>query len=202
MIDGPSVLIFEPYSKPLGLTYKEWSKEWCIWLLSFPKQKNPACHGCENSNGESPTRRGVTFLCQTFESVRPRPYRSLKVSGSYFFMPIINWISTLGENEKNEFDLANLAKARMDEVVKLDVRINGFPLPVELKNYRLLSPLIEMTLPDDNILGVEPGRTSVVADGYWIFFHSLKKIFDIETFGACRSGNTEIGIKYHIELCN
>ena len=200
MTRKPPLVILEPDSKPLGTSYKEWCKEWCRWFLSIPKVHNPAL---DNRGGSTSTQIGsnVTFLCQTFEPVKPFPYRNVRApEGSSFFMPIINWISFLGGKERNETDLASLAKERMDEVVKLSVCVDGEYITKDLKKFRVVSPPVQLFLPDNNILDAERGYTSIVADGFWIFFYPISKSLNIETYGACMSGKTEIGVKYHIDL--
>lgn len=113
-------------------------------------------------------------------------------------MPVINWISVLRGDERNGQDLIRLAKKMMDEVVKLPQLINGQQLPIDLRDYRMHSPVLDLVLPENNILNVKAGATSVVVDGFWIFFRPLARQISIETYGACRSGKTQIAVHYQI----
>jgi len=44
---------------------------------------------------------------------------------------------------------------------------------LDLKSYRIQSPLFSVTLPEDNIFGVTAGPTQAVSDGYWVFLSPL-----------------------------
>jgi hypothetical protein len=136
---------------------------------------------------------GVYFLCQTFESVPSVPHRRLNIPyASSIFMPLINWISVLGGEEKNEKDLKKLARKMIDEVAQVKLLVNNKPVPFNLLDFRAQSPVFNIVLPSDNIFDLDPGATSIIVDGFWIFFQPLVRELCIETYGACRSGRTKI----------
>ena len=66
----------------------------------------------------------------------------------------------------------------------------------DLNRQRVQTPILKMTLPDENILNVPHGQYRLVSDGYWVFFKPLKQITKITSLGACSSGITKIGIHY------
>ena len=43
----------------------------------------------------------------------------------------------------------------------------------DLKDYRVQSPLFDVTLPDNNIFQGKPGPTKAVSDGYWVLLQPL-----------------------------
>jgi hypothetical protein len=84
---------------------------------------------------------------------------------------VVDTSSFLGGTEKNEEDLKNLSKRMMNDVVSLHVMVNGNEFPIDLRNFRFQSPVLDIILPPDNIFGINEGLTKVVTDGFWIFFH-------------------------------
>jgi hypothetical protein len=118
-------------------------------------------------------------------------------------MPIINWIYALEGKEKDEEEnIRKLAMERMDEAANLRFSINGKALPFNLSNFRAQSVVSDIVLPDDNIFDMEPGATSIIADGFWVFFQPLVKDLTLETYGSCQSGKTQIAVNYHVTISN
>ena len=192
-----SVLIFPVSSSPLGLSYKDWCKKWCEWIVPIPKNINPTADKSGMLAMQCQKFSGVIFLCQTFESNPTRPSRSVTIpNGSSIFMPIINWISVLGGKEKSKNDLKKKAKEMMDEVVKLQLLINGKVISLNFLDFRVQTPVFDVVLPKNNMFDVKQGQNSIVADGFWIFFRPQAKRLKIETYGACRSGKTQISVDY------
>lgn len=114
-------------------------------------------------------------------------------------MPIINWISVLESTEKGkEKDLERLAEERMDEAANLRLAINDKSIPLSFTNFRVQSISDNIILPQDNIFDIEPGLTSFVADGFWIYFKPLTLDLTLETYGSCQSGAIQIASKYHM----
>lgn len=199
-ITSSDIEVFTPKSDPLGTSYKDWCKKWCEWVVSIPKQVNPTGDATGGYATQAQNVPEVLFLCQTFESSRSIPNRKVMITnGTNIFMPIINWISVLGGAERNEDDLKKLAKEMMDEVVKLQIFINGQLLPVDLAGFRFQSPILHLVLPIENIFDLKHGPTTLVVDGFWIFFRPLVRHLTLETYGACRSGRTQIAVKYELD---
>lgn len=195
------IVIYPPESRPLGLSYEDWCIKWCQWITSIPKQSNPTVNNSKSWILQKDGNAKVVFLCQTYESATSIPKRHISVpTGSNIFMPIINWISVLGGNEKNTMDLKKLAEKMIDEVVKLQLIINGSPIKADLWDFRVKTPAFDIVLPNNNIFGVSGGRTSMVVDGFWMFFQPLQDRLSIETFGACRSGITRIAVNYELKF--
>jgi hypothetical protein len=118
-------------------------------------------------------------------------------------MPIINWIYALERKEKDEEEnIRKLAMERMDEVANLRFSINGKAVPFNLSNFRAQSVVPDIVLPDDNIFDMKPGATSIVADGFWVFFQPLVKDLTLETYGSCQSGIIRISGNYHVTISN
>ncbi len=190
---------------PLGNSYDQWCIQWCIWLLSIPKNVNPVFDESGDSFEctDNPYYPKVLFLCQTIEPSKSIPKRNIKIPyGSMIFLPIINWISPKENEAQTDEELKISAKEKIDSVGRLELYINNNILKKDLSQYRLQPTIFEMILPMDNILDVKPGYTKLVTDGYWIFLKPLKENLDMASVGSCSLGVTEISVNYHIELEN
>jgi hypothetical protein len=67
-------------------------------------------------------------------------------------------------NLNTESDLRRCAKDDQDKVVNLHATVEGVVIP-DLKKNRMQSPLLNMTDPKDNVMGIPPGTTQAVSDG-------------------------------------
>lgn len=194
------VLIYETNSSPLGISYEQWCIRWWNWLLSIPRQINPVYDKNGNFASKNQDNSEVFFLCQTIESCIPIPRRKVIIpKDKKIFMPIINWISFKDNNETDQ-ELIDLARQRINSVGRLEIYVNQKKLENSLWSYRVQPPLFEMVLPHSNILGIKGGKTTLVTDGYWIFFEPLVQDIELTSSGACSLGITEIGVDYHIKL--
>ena len=195
------ILILMPESTQIGMKYEQLCADWCRWLLSIPKERNPAF----DINGEfaaiNQNNDDVFFLCQTLEASNPIPNRQIRIpAGRKIFLPIINWISFQDDEHQTEEELTALAKEKMDSVGKLGLYINNKLLDDALWTYRIQPPAINMTLPPNNILNTKPGVCTIVTDGFWILFEPLVETIKITSVGACSLGVTEISVNYDIKL--
>ena len=73
---------------------------------------------------------------------------------------------------KSEADLRECAKSGQDLVTVLDVSVDGVKLE-NLQDYRVQSPLFNLTLPESNVFGLPATTTEAVSDGNWVFLKPL-----------------------------
>jgi len=195
--------IFPIDSKPFGHTYGEWSARWWQWLLSIPKSRNPAFDSTGAHANIDQNYPNVFFLCQTYEGITSIPNRTVTVrTGRSIFMPIINWVSVLHTDGETDSELVEIANKRMDVVANLQLSINGRTVKEGLEKYRTQSPFFEVTLPENNIIGLSSGPIRAVSDGYWLFLKQLEGDTELTSFGSCSSGATKIGVNYTLYLSN
>jgi hypothetical protein len=146
----------------------------------------------------------IIFLCQTFDfqHVPLVPVRSMLIPRGYdIFMPIINWVYALeGKGYDEEENIRRLASERMDEAANLRLSVNGKPILLNFSNFRASSVISNVVLPHDNIFDMEPDVTSIIVDGFWIFFRPLANKLILETHGSCQTGRTQIAVNYHITV--
>lgn len=115
-------------------------------------------------------------------------------------MPIINWISILHHDGETEKELLDKAIQSMNIVREMTISINGFKLGYKLHDFRVLSPFFDVELPNDNIVGLSPGKRRAISDGYWVFIKPLETGGHLNSYGSCSSGATRIGANYEITL--
>jgi hypothetical protein len=187
-------------SKPFGYSYSRWSERWWRWLLSIPQKISPAFDITGSNTKLNQNNPNIFFLCQTIEGIERIPTRRTTVpAGRAIFMPIINWISVLDIDGKNEDELHFVARDKMDKAANLEVEINGAIIEYPLNNNRVHSSFFTVELPADNILRLPSGPRGLVSDGYWICFYTNSNRINLSTFGSCSSGKTRIGMVYDIE---
>jgi hypothetical protein len=195
-----NVKIYHQNSKPLGLTFSEWSAKWWRWLLLIPKSLNPAMDSSGQNASLGQANSKVFFLCQTIEAVNEQPSRKICIQrGTSLFLPVINWISNFYEHGNTERDLIDVATKRMDTIGNLEFNLNGNNIQ-GLGKYRFQSKFFTVELPKDNILDLPPGKARLISDGYWVFTEPIIADITIFTFGSCSSGVTKIGVRYYIKV--
>lgn len=193
--------IFPINSRPLGVSFTEWSIKWWQWIASIPKDMNPAYDDTGQFVNLGQRYQNVTFLCQTFEGAKTIPTRRNTIkSNKYFFLPIMNWISVEGIDGKNDDELKAIAKSKMDKIDILELKINGKDESFELNKNRVNSDFFYVDLPHNNIFDIEQGRKKCISDGYWIFFKISSDTLTMSTNSICSSGINQIAVEYDLNL--
>jgi hypothetical protein len=195
-------LVFPIHDRPFGLSYGDWTVKWWKWILQIPKSINPLFDKDGKNAYLNQIHGKVFFLCQTLESSGKFPLRTVKIpKESSIFMPVINWVSVLGEDGETDEQLLRVARQRMDVVKDLHIHINKIALTTDtLKKFRTQSPFMDVLLPENNIFGQPSGQTRMVSDGYWIFLRPISDSIRIKSLGSCSSGITKIGVDYNINI--
>jgi len=135
------------------------------WVLSIPKADNPG----NDKTGISSTLKQegpVWFLVGTFENMQVAERTCHIPIGKAILFPVI----TSEKNNlefpelKTELELRLRAKDAIDRVTNFSASIDG--VKVEgLHNFRVQSPLFEVTFPENNIYEVLPSTVHTVSDG-------------------------------------
>jgi hypothetical protein len=186
-------------SSDINLNYENLCIDWCRWILSIPKQRNPLfdTHGDFASTNQN---NDVFFLCQTLEASGSIPNRQVIVPfGCKIFLPIINWISFQDDVHQTDGDLRLLAQEKMDRVGKLEFYVNNRLITENLWTTRIQPPVFETYLPPGNIFDIPPGNRRLATDGFWILFEPLANEIHISSSGSCSLGITEISVNYIIK---
>lgn len=208
-IDGSNISqsVYPPGSKPYGLTYGEWSAKWWQWALSIPTKDNPVV----DENGEKcavgQNDSNVWFLAGTGGG---EASRSCNIpAGKAILFPSLNVECDYKTPDlKTEADLRKCAKADQDKATNLQAAVDGVAIP-DLKKYRVQSPLFNMTAPGDNVMGIPPGMTQAISDGFWILLkplpvgkHTIEFSGSLVDFTSTGPINFVSDAKYDITITN
>ena len=130
-------------------------------------------------------------------------------AGKAIFFPVINVeCDYTSPNLKTESDLRKCATDDQNKVSNLRATVDGVAIP-DLEKYRAQSPLFNMTVPKDNVMGIPPGTTQAVSDGFWVFLkplspgkHEIHFTGSLADFTATGPLNLVEDVKYDITITN
>jgi hypothetical protein len=193
-------MLYTPDSKPFGLSFSQWTVRWWRWLLSSPNIENPAVDKSGSYSKLSQENKNVWFLAGTFGGFAER---ECKVpAGKSILMPIINYECSFADEPSittiDELELK--CQSEIDDIKNLVLIIDDFSI-CNLHKYRVRSPIFQVRLQEQNILGANPGPTKMITDGFWIFLKPLEiGTHKLISTGSCRSGKIKIGTKYILQV--
>lgn len=191
--------LYAPDSKPFGRTYAEWTARWWHWVLSIAKTENPLVDE-DGKNCASNQSGPVWFLAGTLKGHAERSC-AIPADKAILF-PVINVEASFAEGDgTTDEELAARTKFEMDQITDIRAMISGTNVD-ELKQYRIQSPLFDVTLPTDNVLGLPAQTTKMMSEGYWLFIRPPlePEEYDLYSFGSCLAGRIKIGISYHLTI--
>ncbi len=196
-----SLELFPIKSKPLGISYEDWSIKWWQWITAIPIDRNPAFDKSGEFVNVGQEIENVIFLCQTIEGTSQIPVRKNTIhSAKYVFMPIINWISIKDHDGTHDYELIDKAIKSMDVINSFKLVVNGIDNSKGLMKNRIRSGFFEIDLPNNNIFSLDAGKKRCISDGYWIFFRCNSNVLNLSTDSSCSSGRTRISVMYDLKL--
>ena len=166
-------LFFGIDSRPYGLAYGEWTAKWWQWLLSIPRDVNPAVDDTGKNASVNQVDSNVWFLAGTLSSRGVE--RTCRIpAGKAILFPITTHEWSFAEDPSLQSDLALLANAKedQDKVANTEATIDGVKLR-KIDKCRVGSSVFDIILPKNNILGVKAGPSRAASDGYWVFLKAL-----------------------------
>ena len=172
-----NIRVFPLDSKPYGMSYSDWSIKFWQWLFKTPITPPP--HPGDDSTGAGCTKSQegpVWYMAGSSGSEQTR--NCIVPHGKALLLTPINVECSFAENPtlKTEAELRSCAKSDQDKVnpSSLKLIVDGIPLS-NVSKYRFASPIFNLTLPENNFLGLDPQVTQAVTDGYWIILEPLSK---------------------------
>jgi hypothetical protein len=193
--------IFQRNEKPFGKGWEDWTVLWWKWLFSIPKHKNPAYDNTGDNFYLNQNDPNVIFLTGTFKDFRGIAERHCTIPGNRsILLPIINYSACLSdEHIKDEYHLHSEVQSNIDDLTRCNAFIDG--KRINIKPYRVQSPIFEFNFKEDNVAGVKAGLTKVLSDGYWLFLRPLDiGLHNIQIGGTCQAGSTNIDAIYHLTI--
>jgi len=158
--------IYSADSNPHGRSYSEWGRDWWLWALAIPPDRNPLLDETGAFAFEEQSNCPVVFLAGNFGGTSER---SITVKpGTTFYVPVLNFILWtpddleyaesvavyygLDPSTMTEGELLRLAANHLlnDDNSTIDLEIDG-RLVVNPKQYYSDTP--GFNIPDDDLLG-------------------------------------------------
>ncbi len=168
-----SVPVLPPWSEVHGLTYAEWSQAWWQWLISIPIDQNPGLDPdgsfvALNQSGP------VWFLAPNYGQGQVDVRYATIPQGRMLFIDLAAFVGCPAIGDPSDpAELYAVLAASVDAIEELVFEVDGRPLR-NLADYRVQSPLFELTFPENNVFGVEPGAYyPAAADGYYAMLAPL-----------------------------
>jgi|SRR5215831_1792855 len=195
----------QPNSVEFGNTYGEWSARWWQWLVSIPAATNPNLDttGANCAQGQSGP---VWFLAGSFGGAFMRSC-TIPAGKDLLVTPLTTLFGELGPKagdcSPNQCDINVLrerAAENQDDPQLLDVTIDD--LQVEnIDQYRVPSPVFDVTFPKDAIFKIPPGTHGpLVSDGYFVLLKPLSPgSHKIHLKGIANDGFA-VEVTYHLTV--
>lgn len=183
----------EPYA---GATRGEWDARYWQWSASMPVDINPTLDPTGERCGYG--QSGPVFFLPAGPGGASGDYTCVVPEGMAIYASAGGAECSTVEPPpffgRTEEELRACAAAATDETEELHATINGQELP-DMASYRTSSPLFTLTLPENNLFGVEPGIAHAVSEnfsviiappppGEYVIAGTLKLAGDPQTFSA------------------
>lgn len=189
--------IAPPHSNPHGHSYGEWAAAWTQWALGIPADDNPVT----DSTGENASvgQSGpVWFLAGNFGGTTVR--ECVVPEGKALLFPLLNyfWVTTPSDPPMTLEEIQAGIRAPMDNAI-LSCTIDGRPVNNPAA-YRCESPVFTVTVPDDNLFGIDAGTYGpCLNNGYYLLLEPLKKGVHIIHFtGQMADGSFSLDVTYRL----
>jgi hypothetical protein len=172
-IDSETIMYPRNY-EPFGKSWEKWAAIWCNWLLSIPRDRNPAVDETGKNSSQNQRDENVWFLAGTFGNNIPVRRKCTVPESRAILFPIADKEDSFAEDLDliNEVQLSTRARTSMDRLIYLQLIVDGKKL-LNIKEYRVHSEFFDLTFPENNVYDAEPGLTRSICDGYWAFLRPL-----------------------------
>jgi len=168
--DAGGVEILSPDELWAGASRGELDAQWWQWAVSFPEEVNPNFDTTGGQRCGYGQLGPVFFVPANFTGEPAEPgFTCVVAEGTAIYVPLIGTECSTVEPPpffgRDEDEMRACATAAVDGVTEFSATINGQDVG-DLEAYRTSSPLFTLTLPENNIFGVEPGVAQAVSEGY------------------------------------
>lgn len=160
-------------AQPHGKSYAEWSVAWWQWLFSIPYYENP---GLDPDGGFVALNQSgqVWFLAPNYGGGQVDERWATIPTGKMLFIDVAAFLGTWAAGDPQEIDeLIAVITEVVDNIGEIEFEIDG-ELVENITDYRVQSPIFDITFPVDNVFGLEPGTYSpTYAEGYYVMLAPL-----------------------------
>lgn len=179
---------YPPQSAPFDISMRAWTAQWWQFIMSIPAAINPIDDtGSRCMYGQ---RGPAWFIAGTFGGTASPTTRQCAIpEGKAVLFPVLNVVDVnvpeLSGVDQSADDLRAETAPCLDNATQLVVEVDGQPLG-KLDKSRVRSVVFELTLPDGNLFGIDPGTYSpAIDDGYYVMLRPLSVgVHQIHILGA------------------
>ena len=193
-------VVIRPDTEAIKQTYAELSAAWWQYTLSFPPATSPFFDvtGANCASGQS-SASPVFFLVGSLSNEPVERDQCVVPAGKMLFFPMINTVDVNTTNQ-SAVDLRLEIKPIEDGAHNLFARIDATNVP-DPKDFRTLSTVFSLALPDGNLLGLAAGTYQpAVADGYYVLVAPLPVGQHRVAFGGVDANGFSQKIIYHLTV--
>jgi len=166
-----SHIVVPPNSNAYGSKFSEWSAQWWQYVLSIPASENPLFDP-DGSRCAIGQRGPVWFLFGWFGPGAAMRTCSVP-DGTALFFPVLNVVD-VNTTTQTAPDLRAETAPCLDATTLLSVTVDGVSVPDLRKKFRVQSEVFDITLPADNLFGLDPGTYSpAIDDGFYVMLRPL-----------------------------
>jgi hypothetical protein len=164
-------IVVPPHATAYGSKFSEWSAQWWQLMLSIPTSENPLFDS-DGSQCVLGQRGPVWFLVGWFGPGAATRACAIP-EGKALFFPVINVVD-VNVAAQTATELRAETAPCLDAVTLLSVVVDGVSVPKLDENFRVRSEVFEVTLPVDNLFGIDPGTYSpTIDDGFYVMLKPL-----------------------------
>ena len=190
--------VVSPNSTAYGVKISEWSADWWQFVLSIPGSDNPLFDP-DGSQCVLGQRGPVWFLVGWFGPGAATRTCSIP-EGTALFFPVINVVDVNIAAQTAKELRAETAPC-LDAVTLLSVVVDGVSVPKLHEKFRVKSEVFEVTLPADNLFGIDPGTYSpAIDDGFYVMLKPLSVGPHTLHFEGASAGCPLIGGPFSVDV--
>jgi hypothetical protein len=191
--------ISPPQSHPYGQSYSQWAAAWWQWAYSIPADQNPITDttGEFSQIGQAGP---VFFLAGSYGG--PTVRECTVPAGKGLLFPLLNysWVQFPTDPPFTIDELRDIIGPLVDNPT-LTCEVDGQTIQ-NLLNYREQSSVFSVTVPEGNLLGLDPGTYApCVDDGYYLMLAPLSRGQHTIHFTAETAGQEfSLDVTYHLTI--
>jgi hypothetical protein len=175
-IHADAIQPMPPDGTAYGMKLSDWAVAWVQWNLSIPKSANPGLDLDPNNHWSGVGQHApVWFVPFTAPGTVANRTFTLPDGQAVLLAVASGFAISAPGAETEEQQLADVRVDVFDHLTKLEVKLDGTPIP-NLAQYRLQTPVVGVTFPPGNVAGWTLGtdhRIIAAADGYFFLFPPL-----------------------------
>ena len=149
---------------PYGISWEDWTANWWKWVLSIPREVNPGLDMTGRKFQYNHDNPEVLYMIGTFGGFAERSFTI--PNNKSILVPVINFCTSFLEEPHltSETDLKTRARQDIDDITSRSATVDNVIVP-NLEDFRVQSPVFDLTFPEDNVFELPAGETKLLLMG-------------------------------------